>query len=135
MQQLHYADEVRTAGSLNLAEVEVGSAELELAARLIAQGTRDHYDPDEFVDEAKQRVLAAVEAKVAGRKVVEPGEPRPRAATEVIDLLDALRASLAPTKDTGRSGRRPAQRAGAPAKAPQADRRDGAPRKTRGVAR
>ncbi|MGZ8260433.1 MAG: non-homologous end joining protein Ku, partial [Caldimonas sp.] len=69
LQQLLYADEVRSIDALGIEPVDVGAAELELARRLIAQISDDAYRAEQFVDEEKQRILAAVERKVAGRSI------------------------------------------------------------------
>jgi DNA end-binding protein Ku len=94
LQQLLYAEEVRSLEILNIERVDVGDAELNLAKQLIAQISVDSYDPTEYTDEEKKRILAAVEAKIAGRQVVasEPAQTSPEA--NVVDLLAALRASL-----------------------------------------
>ena len=93
MQTLHYADEVRAIDELAIELAPVGATELALALRLIEQIAADGYDPHQFVDEEKQRILTAVERKIAGRKVVaKPVAHAPSA--QVIDLVAALRASL-----------------------------------------
>lgn len=92
LQQLLYADEVRSIENLRIEPAVVGDAELELAKRLIEQISVDTYDPAEFVDEEKQRILAAVADKIAGKQMAAPAEA-PRGA-KVIDLMAALRASL-----------------------------------------
>ena len=61
-------------------------------AGLIAQTADDAYHPEQFVDDEKQRILAAVERKIAGRAVADARAPLPSA--QVIDLVAALRASL-----------------------------------------
>ncbi|HMC17154.1 MAG TPA: Ku protein, partial [Albitalea sp.] len=93
LQQLLYADEVRSLDELDIALAPVGEAELKLALQLIEQATQDRYDPSAFVDEEKQRILAAVEQKIAGREIVAT-EPAARTSGQVIDLLETLRASL-----------------------------------------
>jgi DNA end-binding protein Ku len=98
LQQLFYADEVRTPSVLGLALAPVDETAMALALQVIEQGARDTYDPHEFVDEEKQRILDAVERKIAGRRTVSHVQahadaPAPPSA-EVVDLLDALRASL-----------------------------------------
>ena len=129
LQQLLYADEVRAIDDLGIELAPVGQTELALALRLIEQIADDGYDPHRFVDEEKQRILAAVERKIAGRKVVaQPAAQAPSA--QVIDLVAALRASLgaAPARRASArarpieaSERKPARRAGkAPAGAPPA---------------
>ena len=97
LQQLLYADEVRSLADLDIDHVPVGDAELKLARQLIEQIAGTRYDPAEFVDEEKQRILAAVEAKIAGRQIVAPSEPgQSSAGAQVVDLVEALRASLQP---------------------------------------
>jgi DNA end-binding protein Ku len=101
LQQLLYAEEVRSLADLDIEPVDVGEAELQLAKRLIEQISSDSYDPTRFVDEEKQRILAAVEKKIAGQQIVAP-QPAPAVAGgQVVDLIEALRASLRrePTAD------------------------------------
>ena len=105
LQQLLYADEVRSLGDLKVELVDVGDAELELAERLIAQISADAYDPLQFVDEEKQRILAAVEQKVAGRRIVAPATHGLTTSGAVVDLMAALRASLAPKSAIGPQSR------------------------------
>lgn len=109
LQQLLYAEEVRSLKDLNIEHVDVSPAELQLALQLIDQITEDHYDPSNFKDEEKQRVLAAIDRKIEGKQVVASAHAETGATAQVIDLVDALRASL---------GQRPAKAAVA-AKAPK----------------
>jgi DNA end-binding protein Ku len=100
LQQLFYADEVRSFIDLRLGLVEVGDAELKLAKQLIEHSSADSYNPADFIDEEKQRIYAAVAEKVAGKRVVAPREV-PAAANHVVSLLDALRASLEAKRGVG----------------------------------
>jgi DNA end-binding protein Ku len=112
LQQLFYADEVRPIQDLNIEMNPVGEAELSLAKQLISQISEDSYDPMQFVDEEKPRILAAVKAKIAGRPVAEPATPSK--GGQVVDLLQALRASLqAPSKSPSATlqDRKPPKRA------------------------
>jgi DNA end-binding protein Ku len=95
LQQLLYAEEVRSFEELNIEPVAVSPPELQLALQLIDQISEPAYDPTRFKDEEKQRVLAAIDRKIGGEEVVastrsedEPG------SGQVIDLMEALRASL-----------------------------------------
>jgi DNA end-binding protein Ku len=96
LQQLLYAEEVRSHKELNIEQVEVSQGELQLALQLIAQISTDSYDPTQYVDEEKKRILAAIDEKIAGKQVVvaaaQEGTP---GTAQVIDLMEALRASLA----------------------------------------
>jgi DNA end-binding protein Ku len=94
LQQLLYADEVRSLADLDIEKVLVSDAEVKVALKLIDQISEDDYDPTAFEDEEKKRILAAIDAKIAGKQVVATEEPEPRGA-EVIDLMETLRASLA----------------------------------------
>ena len=71
-------------------------AELQLALQLIDQISTDSYDPTQYVDEEKQRILAAIDEKISGKQVVVAAAQEATASTgQVIDLMEALRASLA----------------------------------------
>jgi DNA end-binding protein Ku len=95
LQQLLYADEVRSMKELDIEKVTVSAAELKLAMQLIDQISEDTYDPTMFEDEEKKRILASIDEKIAGKQIVanEPHEPASGGA-QVIDLVEALRASL-----------------------------------------
>lgn len=94
LQQLLYADEVRSLSDLGIEKVDVSKPELQLALQLIDQISADSYDPAQFEDTEKKRVLAAIDAKIAGNKVLASTHHEPVAGAQVIDLMDALRASL-----------------------------------------
>lgn len=97
LQQLLYADEVRPLSELGIEKASVSEPELKLARQLIDQISKDEYDPHEYRDEEKERVLKAIDEKIAGHHIVahEPSEAAPGGA-QVIDLMAALRASLGP---------------------------------------
>jgi len=94
LQQLLYADEVRSVADLGIPLVDVNEPELTLALQLIEQISEAAYDPSQFVDEEKERILAAVERKIAGQQIVATETPAPPLGGQVIDLMAALRASL-----------------------------------------
>lgn len=93
LQQLLYADEVRPFEQIGFTPAEVKPAELDLAVMLIEQTSQDTFDPGEFADVFKERVLKAIDQKIAGEKVTVTEEPKK--GGEIIDLMEALRASLA----------------------------------------
>jgi len=66
LQQLLYADEVRSLRDLQVDLADVSEPELQLAIKLIDQISQDSYDPTQFVDEEKQRILAVVEHRGQG---------------------------------------------------------------------
>ena len=94
LQQLLYAEEVRSLKDLDIEKVAVGEAELKLALQLIDQIAQDEYDPTQFEDEEKKRVLAKIDQKIAGKEIVTNEPVEQAQSAQVIDLVDALRASL-----------------------------------------
>jgi DNA end-binding protein Ku len=94
LQQLLYADEVRSMKDLDIEKVSVSSAELQLALQLIEQISEDSYDPTQYEDEEKKRVLAAIDEKIAGKHIVASARAEETGSGQVIDLMDALKASL-----------------------------------------
>jgi DNA end-binding protein Ku len=92
MQQLLYAAEVRSIRDIEIPKTEVRDAELKLAQQLIEQLAAEKFDPSAYKDEVRDRIEAAVQKKVEGQEITlaEPAQP----AAQVIDLMDALRASL-----------------------------------------
>ena len=93
MQQLHYATDVRRATEVEVAKSEVKPAELKLAQQLIDQQTNEKFDPDAYRDEVRTRIEAEIEKKVAGKEISVTEAPPPGDG-KVIDLMEALRASL-----------------------------------------
>ncbi len=99
LQQLLYADEVRSFDDLDIESVSVTDSELKLALQLIDQISEPAYDATRFKDEEKQRVLAAIDQKIAGQEVVASTHTEDAPATgQVIDLMAALQASLGKRK-------------------------------------
>jgi DNA end-binding protein Ku len=92
MQQLLYAGEVRSIKELEIPKTEVKDAELKLAQQLIEQQASDKFDPSAYKDDVRERIEAAVQKKVEGHEITMPEEPE--GAGQVIDLMEALRASL-----------------------------------------
>ena len=93
MQQLHYATDVRRASEVEIPKPDVKPAELKLAQQLIDQQTAEKFDPDAYKDEVRARVEAAIQKKVEGKEI-SVAETAPEGEGKVIDLMEALRASL-----------------------------------------
>ena len=109
LQQLLYADEVRSFKELNIEPVTVSAPELQLALQLIDQISEPAYDPSQFKDEEKQRVLEAIDRKIAGQEVVASAHAKDEPASgQVIDLMAALQASLGKKKLAAPGGAAPA---------------------------
>ena len=92
MQQLLYAAEVRSINDLDIPKTEVKPVELKLAQQLIEQQSVDQFDPAAYTDEVRLRIEAAIQKKVEGQEITMAEAPEQGA--QVIDLMEALRASL-----------------------------------------
>src|SRR6266567_5554253 len=92
MQQLLYAGEVRSIKEIEIPKTEVKDAELKLAQQLIEQQASDKFDPAAYADDVRARIETAVQKKVEGQEITMAEEPQ--GGAEVIDLMEALRASL-----------------------------------------
>jgi DNA end-binding protein Ku len=114
MQQLLYSAEVRSIKDIEIPKTEVKDAELKLARQLIDHQSSDTFDASAYTDDVRARIEAAVQKKVEGQEITVSEAPQPGA--QVIDLMEALRASLenkAPAKgrETRAETRKPPKRA------------------------
>jgi DNA end-binding protein Ku len=92
MQQLLYAAEVRSMKDIDIQKADVKDAELKLAEQLIEQQAADKFNPSAYTDEVRARIEAAVQRKVEGQEITM--SEAPEGGAQVIDLMEALRASL-----------------------------------------
>ena len=91
---MYFADEVRDFGEVDKGEgAKIRDGELELAEKLIAELSHEEFKPEQYKDDYRQRVLDLVNTKVEGKEITIAEAPAPRA--QVIDLMDALKQSLA----------------------------------------
>jgi DNA end-binding protein Ku len=116
MQQLLYAGEVRALRDIDIPKTEVKPAELKLAQQLIEQQSSDKFNPAEYKDDVRERIEAAVQKKVEGKEITLTEAPETGA--QVIDLMEALRASLEkkPAKQSRSAAKEAAPAKPAPAK-------------------
>ncbi|HEY2686063.1 MAG TPA: Ku protein [Steroidobacteraceae bacterium] len=94
MHQLHFKAEVRDIKDLGIDTAAVSEPELKLAQQLIEHLTAKKFDPNEFSDEHRARVEAAIQKKVEGKEVSIAEGPVAAKSGNVIDLMEALRASI-----------------------------------------
>jgi DNA end-binding protein Ku len=92
MEQLHYADEVRPTTEVTVPPGEVKDAELKLAKQLIDQTSSETFQPTKYKDTVRERVLETIQKKIEGQDIT--GEAAPRSETKMLDLMEALKASL-----------------------------------------
>jgi DNA end-binding protein Ku len=97
MQQLRFATEVRPAKEIDVGKADVKPGEMKLARQLIDQQQADMFDPTAYVDEVRGRIETAIQKKVEGHEISISEGPAPSTG-KVIDLMEALRASLEKTE-------------------------------------
>ena len=93
MEQLHYHAEIRSPADVPRPDTPVKDLELALARQLIEQTAVDVFRPEAYSDLVRERVLEAIQQKVDGQDITT--EPSQAPETKIIDLMDALKASLA----------------------------------------
>lgn len=93
MQQLHYDDEVRKLGDIPIPDASITDAELGLAKQFISALAQPKFDVSKYKDEYREKLRAMLDAKVKGEAVDLTPMPAPQA--RVVDLMEALKASLA----------------------------------------
>jgi DNA end-binding protein Ku len=92
MEQLHYAAELKPVAEVPHPDTPVKEPELALARLLIEQSSAEEFRPENYRDTVRERVLEAIQRKVEGQEITAEAAP---AETKIIDLMDALKASLA----------------------------------------
>lgn len=92
LSKLHFADEIQENPVAKPKE-SVKKEELDLAKKLIANITKK-FDISAYKNEYKERVVKAIENKIAGQKIHVVKSPKPK---KVINLLDALKQSVEQT--------------------------------------
>ena len=107
---MYFSDEVRAPGrDLDLPETgDVTDRELSMA-QLLIESMESEWDPDRFHDTHREKVEAIIDEKRQGHEIVLQEGPEP--AAKVVDLMEALNASIAAAAkpDSGsKSARRPA---------------------------
>jgi DNA end-binding protein Ku len=105
LEQLRYADEVRSFDEVPIDAADVKPAEMTLARQLIEQSSADTFEPAKYTDEVREKMLELIQRKVEGQEITLAPAEEPK--TQIIDLMAALKASLA-----GGDERKPASRAG-----------------------
>ena len=93
MELLFFADDVRSKSEIEEAvgATEVKDAELQLAGQVI-NSLAGEWNPQDFENEYRRDLRAMLDAKLAGEQIKRP---EPVAETPVIDLMEALRRSVA----------------------------------------
>lgn len=110
MEQLHYADEIRSFSEVPIEEAEVKQEELKLAIQLVEQAATEVFNPKNYKDEVRERILELIQRKIDGEDItVTPAEEPEH---KIIDIMEALKASItAGAKGQAVAERKPAKRA------------------------
>ena len=95
METMYWPDEIRQPEFEELdADVDLRKEEVKMAEMLI-DGLTAEFDPEAFKDSTREAIESAAQKKVEGQEIVAPEAPEP---TKVVDLLEALKASVEATK-------------------------------------
>ncbi len=92
LETMFYPDEVRNSAGLPAwnRDIKISAQESRMARELVTSLTAP-FDPQKYTAEYRQALLQIIQGKVAGEEVVIPA---PERKGEVIDLVEALRASI-----------------------------------------
>jgi len=96
MQQLYYPNEIRAQEDLDLGDAMIKDNELKMAIQLAEMGANDEFHPENYRDEVTERIRALIQRKIDGEEITLAETEEPKA--QVIDLMEALKASLAGSK-------------------------------------
>lgn len=100
MSQMFYHDEIRPVDLVLSPDnkVELNAAEIKMASELIGNLTGS-FQPEKYYDQYRKSLEAAIAAKIAGEEIaIAPAAP----AAKVVDLVEALKASLEMTNKQGK---------------------------------
>ncbi len=110
MQALRYADELKSPSEVPVGEsAELKDAELALAKQFIQALSSEKFVPEKYEDEYRKRVKEIIDAKVKGQEITFAAPTT--SAPAVVDLMEALKASLAKSQGDALADRKPPKRA------------------------
>jgi DNA end-binding protein Ku len=100
---MYYADEVRDFSAVEKEDAPVKEKEIKLAEMLIDELTEKKFNPLQYKDQYRERLLDRIKDKSKGKAIVSEEKEEEDKGGEVIDIMEALRRSL-------EGGRAPAKR-------------------------
>ena len=105
LETMFLAEDVNSQAEIeeSVEDSDLKAAELDLARQVI-DSLAGEFEPEELTSEYRQNLREMLEAKLAGEEIARPAEPV--AETPVVDLMDALKKSVAEVSE-----RKPAKRA------------------------
>jgi DNA end-binding protein Ku len=102
MEQLHYADEVRSTAEVTVPQGDIKPLELKLAIQLIEQAANEAFEPSKYKDTVRERVMEMIQRKIEGQDITS--DVVADGGTKILDLMEALKASLAGVKSGDGAG-------------------------------
>ena len=106
---MYYAEEVKKVEGFGAPEVELKEAEIKVANQLI-EALADEWDPEKYHDTFQDNLKNLIQTKLEGGKIVEAEKPKKLAP--VVDLMAALKQSLAEMEGKKKPAAREAEAAG-----------------------
>jgi DNA end-binding protein Ku len=108
LETMHWPDEIRAPEFDELdKKVEVRDQEVKMARQLIQQ-LSDEFKPEEFSDQYRVRLRELAERKIEGEEVTVTREPEAEEAAPVVDIMEALKASVSDAKKKKDESEKPA---------------------------
>ena len=105
LETLYYAEDLRSRAEIDEAVQETGVNDPELAMALqLVESLSGAWEPEEFANEHRRAIREMLEAKLAGEEIARP---EPAAPMPVVDLMEALRQSVAQAQSHGEAPKRP----------------------------
>jgi DNA end-binding protein Ku len=99
LETMYWPDEIRAAEFEELSKkVDVRDNEVKMARQLIQQLATE-WHPEEFRDDYREKLEELVAKKVEGQEITVAAEPE-QEPTKVVDLMEALKASVEQAKKT-----------------------------------
>jgi DNA end-binding protein Ku len=100
LETLFFAEDVRERKEIDeaVAETKVAKAELEMAVQLVGN-LKGSFVPTDFTNDYREQLRTMLEAKLAGKEITVPEVAE---TASVIDLMDALKQSVAMSKSDGK---------------------------------
>ena len=92
MEQLKHQDELRSFEEVPLDVTDVESDELDLAIKIIEQRVNDQFEPENYEDRVRSKMMELIQQKIDGQEIAVPQEAAPEA--KIVDLMEALKASV-----------------------------------------
>jgi DNA end-binding protein Ku len=101
MEQLKHEDELRPFSEVTLDPCEINEDELDLALTIIEQRVNEKFEPQRYEDQVRSRMMEQIQQKIDGQEITLPPEEAPE--SRIVDLMEALKASVAGTSGAKRA--------------------------------